>query len=108
VSENLSATEAVHITEAKVISFINDIDNMIKHSAIASGAKEIFTNAFIRELQDLTIQGVKEWYTKLYSLGVKLQLAWQISSIKKLLLSRRSSTRILSPEALFGDAARHF
>ena len=46
---------------------ISDIDDII-----ASGAKEIFTNTFIRELQDLTIQGVKEWYTKLYSLGVKL------------------------------------
>jgi len=66
-SENLSATEAVHITEAKGISLISDIDDII-----ASGAKEIFTNTFIRELQDLTIQGVKEWYTKLYSLGVKL------------------------------------
>jgi phosphatidate phosphatase APP1 len=108
----VTTTEAVHITEAKGISLISDIDDIIKHSAIANGAKEIFTNTFIRELQDLTIQGVKEWYTKLYSLGVKLHYVsnspWQISSIKKLLLSRRSSTRILSPEALFGDAARHF
>jgi phosphatidate phosphatase APP1 len=60
---------------------IRDVDG-IKHSTIPSGAKEIFTNTFIRELQDLTIQGVKEWYTKLYSLGVKLRYVsnspWQL------------------------------
>jgi phosphatidate phosphatase APP1 len=81
-SENLSATEPVHITEAKGISLISDIDDTIKHSAIASGAKEIFKNTFIRDLQDLTIQGVKEWYTKLYSMGVKLHYVsnspWQL------------------------------
>ena len=81
-SENLSATEPVNITEAKGISLISDIDDTIKHSAIASGAKEIFKNTFIRELGDLTIQGVKEWYTKLYSMGVKLHYVsnspWQL------------------------------
>jgi phosphatidate phosphatase APP1 len=81
-SENVSATEPVHITEAKGISLISDIDDTIKHSAIASGAKEIFKNTFIRDLQDLTIQGVKEWYTKLYSMGVKLHYVsnspWQL------------------------------
>jgi phosphatidate phosphatase APP1 len=81
-SESLSATEPVHITEAKGISLISDIDDTIKHSAIASGAKEIFKNTFIRELQDLTIEGVKEWYTKLYSMGVKLHYVsnspWQL------------------------------
>lgn len=81
-SEHLSATEPVHITEEKGISLISDIDDTIKHSAIASGAKEIFRNTFIRELRDLTIQGVKEWYTKLYSMGVKLHYVsnspWQL------------------------------
>jgi phosphatidate phosphatase APP1 len=81
-SEHLSATEPVHITEARGISLISDIDDTIKHSAIASGAKEIFKNTFIRELRDLTIQGVKEWYTKLYSMGVKLHYVsnspWQL------------------------------
>jgi phosphatidate phosphatase APP1 len=81
-SEHLSATEPVHITEAKGISLISDIDDTIKHSAIASGAKEIFRNTFIRDLRDLTIQGVKEWYTKLYSMGVKLHYVsnspWQL------------------------------
>ena len=81
-SENLSATEEVRITESKGISLISDIDDTIKHSAISSGAKEIFRNTFIRDLGDLTVLGVKEWYTKLSNLGVKLHYVsnspWQL------------------------------
>jgi len=81
-SENLSATEEVRITEPTGISLISDIDDTIKHSAIGSGAKEIFRNTFIRELGDLAIEGVKEWYTKLADMGVKLHYVsnspWQL------------------------------
>jgi phosphatidate phosphatase APP1 len=81
-SEKLSATEKVHIVETKGVSLISDIDDTIKHSAIASGAREIFRNTFIRDLRDLTIPGVKEWYTKMASLGVQLHYVsnspWQL------------------------------
>ena len=81
-SETLSITEHVIVTEAKGVSLISDIDDTIKHSAISKGAKEIFKNTFIRELEDLTIQGVKEWYSKLFALGVKLHYVsnspWQL------------------------------
>jgi phosphatidate phosphatase APP1 len=69
-SENLSATEEVKITEPKGVSVISDVDDTIKHSSIGSGAREIFRNAFIRELGDLTIDGVKEWYNAMYNMGV--------------------------------------
>lgn len=82
VSENLSAIEDVIITESHGISIVSDIDDTIKHSAIASGAKEIFKNTFIRELGELTIPGVKEWYTKLASMGVDVHYVsnspWQL------------------------------
>ena len=81
-SDKLSATEEVRITEPKGISMISDIDDTIKHSAIGSGAKEIFRNAFIRDLGDLTIDGVKEWYEQMASMGVKLHYVsnapWQL------------------------------
>ncbi|KIW18659.1 hypothetical protein PV08_02948 [Exophiala spinifera] len=81
-SDKLSATEDVVVTESKGISLISDIDDTIKHSAIASGAREIFKNTFIRELGDLTIKGVKEWYAKLASMGVNLHYVsnspWQL------------------------------
>ena len=81
-SDKLSATEEVRITEPKGVSMISDIDDTIKHSAIGSGAKEIFRNAFIRELGDLTIEGVKEWYEQMASMGVNLHYVynapWQL------------------------------
>lgn len=81
-SDKLSATEEVIVTESQGISLISDIDDTVKHSAIASGAREIFKNTFIRELGDLTIKGVKEWYAKMASMGVKLHYVsnspWQL------------------------------
>jgi phosphatidate phosphatase APP1 len=81
-SEQLSATEEVIITDAKGISVISDIDDTIKHSAISSGAREIFRNVFIRDLSDLTIEGVKEWYNKMSEMGVKFHYVsnspWQL------------------------------
>ncbi|KAJ9602716.1 hypothetical protein H2200_012910 [Cladophialophora chaetospira] len=81
-SEKLSAVEDVMVTDHKGISLISDIDDTIKHSAIGSGAREIFKNTFIRELSDLTIKGVKEWYTQLAQMGVKLHYVsnspWQL------------------------------
>ncbi|KAH7398992.1 hypothetical protein DE146DRAFT_719169 [Phaeosphaeria sp. MPI-PUGE-AT-0046c] len=81
-SEQLSATEEVIVTDSQGVSVISDIDDTIKHSAISSGAREIFRNAFIRELGDLTIDGVKEWYNAMYEQGVKFHYVsnspWQL------------------------------
>lgn len=81
-SEKLSATEEVHISEPHGISMISDIDDTIKHSGIGNGAREIFRNAFIRDLADLTIDGVKEWYSTMADLGVKFHYVsnspWQL------------------------------
>ncbi|KAF3046046.1 hypothetical protein E8E12_010632 [Didymella heteroderae] len=81
-SEQLSATEEVMITDSKGISVISDIDDTIKHSAISSGAREIFRNVFIRDLGDLTIDGVKEWYNDMSKMGVKFHYVsnspWQL------------------------------
>lgn len=81
-SDKLSATEEVLITESSGISVISDIDDTIKHSAISSGAREIFRNAFIRDLNDLTIEGVKEWYNRMAEMGVKFHYVsnspWQL------------------------------
>ena len=80
--EKLSATETVQVTSGKGVSMISDIDDTIKHSAIGSGAREIFRNAFIRELGDLTISGVSEWYKTMRDIGVELHYVsnspWQL------------------------------
>lgn len=81
-SETLSATEEVKITEPQGISLITDVDDTIKHSSIGSGAREIFRNAFVRDLSDLTIDGVREWYSTMYDMGVGIHYVsnspWQL------------------------------
>ena len=86
-SEKLSATEEVIITDSRGVSVVSDIDDTIKHSAIASGAKEIFKNTFLRELGELTVPGVKEWYMKMANMGVKMHYVsnspWQLYPLLK-------------------------
>ncbi|RAR04408.1 actin patch protein [Stemphylium lycopersici] len=81
-SDKLSATEQVIVTDSQGISVISDIDDTIKHSAIGSGAREIFRNVFIRDLVDLTIDGVREWYNNMAEMGVKFHYVsnspWQL------------------------------
>ncbi|KAJ6096384.1 hypothetical protein N7486_007130 [Penicillium sp. IBT 16267x] len=81
-SEDLSAAKAIEIIEPVGISLISDIDDTVKHSAIASGAKEMFRNTFVRELAELKVVGVDEWYTQVAKKGVKLHYVsnapWQL------------------------------
>lgn len=81
-SESLSATEEVKVAEPKGVSLISDIDDTIKHSSIGGGAREMFRNTFIRDLSDLAIDGVKEWYNTLYNMGVSIHYVsnspWQL------------------------------
>ena len=81
-SDKLSATDEIHVTEPHGVSLISDVDDTIKHSAIGAGAREVFRNVFIRDLGDLHIDGVKEWYTDLANRGVKLHyvsnMPWQL------------------------------
>ncbi|TDZ31056.1 Phosphatidate phosphatase APP1 [Colletotrichum spinosum] len=81
-NESLSATQEVKIIEPRGVSLISDIDDTIKRSNISGGAKEIFRNTFIRELKDLTIEGVREWYNELHAMGVSIHYCsnspWQL------------------------------
>ncbi|KAL8667364.1 MAG: hypothetical protein Q9168_007270, partial [Polycauliona sp. 1 TL-2023] len=90
-SDKLSATDEIHITEPQGVSLISDVDDTIKHSAIGAGAREVFRNVFIRDLGDLRIDGVKEWYTKMANMGVKLHyvsnMPWQLFPVLMSFLS---------------------
>ncbi|GAB1320070.1 nucleolar DEAD-box protein required for synthesis of 60S ribosomal subunit [Madurella fahalii] len=81
-NENISATKPIQIIESKGVSLISDIDDTIKRSNIAMGAREIFRNTFVRELADLTIDGVREWYHAMHEMGVKMHYCsnspWQL------------------------------
>lgn len=81
-SENLSAAKEIRIVDPSGVSLISDIDDTVKHSAIANGAKEMFRNTFVRELSELTVDGVSSWYTELAKMGVDIHYVsnapWQL------------------------------
>lgn len=81
-NEKLSAVEPVDIIADNGVSVISDIDDTIKKSSISMGAREIFRNTFIRDLKDLTVAGVEEWYGELHSMGVQFHYCsnspWQL------------------------------
>lgn len=81
-NEDISCTEPVQVIEPKGVSLISDIDDTIKRSNIALGAKEIFRNTFIRDLGELTVDGVRDWYSALHDMGVQLHYCsnspWQL------------------------------
>ncbi|WEW56839.1 hypothetical protein PRK78_002294 [Emydomyces testavorans] len=86
-SETLSAMEEIKIIEPSGVSLISDIDDTIKHSAIMSGAKEIFRNTFVRDFTDLSVLGVREWYSQMANMGVGIHYVsnspWQLYPLLK-------------------------
>jgi len=81
-SDELSVQEAVKVIPSEGISVISDIDDTIGHSAITGGAREIFRNIFVRDMDELMIEGVKEWYNKMAALGAEFHYVsnspWQM------------------------------
>ncbi|KAJ0114209.1 hypothetical protein J7T55_008045 [Diaporthe amygdali] len=81
-NEKLSAVEPVEVIGDNGVSVISDIDDTIKKSSISLGAREIFRNTFIRDLKDLTVAGVEEWYGELHRMGVSFHYCsnspWQL------------------------------
>ncbi|KAK7466291.1 hypothetical protein VKT23_005019 [Stygiomarasmius scandens] len=50
---------------------ISDIDDTVKLSNISSGARTVFHNVFVKELSDLVIPGMGEWYSDMWRRGVR-------------------------------------
>lgn len=81
-SESLSTVQEIRVTESAGVSLISDIDDTIKRSNISLGTREIFRNTFVRELSGLTVDGVREWYSAMHSMGVGMHYCsnspWQL------------------------------
>lgn len=80
--QDLSAIQEINITEPYGVSLISDVDDTVKKSNISLGAREIFRNTFLRDLNDLTVEGVKDWYGQMHQLGVSIHYCsnspWQL------------------------------
>ncbi|KAH0582395.1 hypothetical protein H2248_010339 [Termitomyces sp. 'cryptogamus'] len=53
------------------IRVISDIDDTVKLSNILCGARTVFQNVFVRDLKENIIPGMGEWYTSMWSQGVR-------------------------------------
>lgn len=60
----------VPVTHSRV-RLISDIDDTIKLSNILGGARTIFRNVFVKHLEELVIKGMGDWYTNMWSRGVR-------------------------------------
>ncbi|KAK3905086.1 ATP-dependent RNA helicase DRS1 [Staphylotrichum tortipilum] len=81
-NENISTTKPVEVIDCKGVSLISDVDDTVKRSNISMGAREIFRNTFVRDLGDLTVDGVREWYRRMHDMGVEVHYCsnspWQL------------------------------
>ncbi|KAK4123307.1 actin patch protein 1 [Parathielavia appendiculata] len=82
LANDISTIKPVQVIESRGVSLISDVDDTVKHSNIGMGTREIFRNTFVRDLADLTIEGVREWYHRMQDLGVMVHYVsnspWQL------------------------------
>ena len=66
----LASVSVIPITYCP-IRVISDIDDTIKLSNVLSGARTVFQNVFVKELKDIVIPGMGEWYRKMWDRGIR-------------------------------------
>ncbi|KAF5386239.1 hypothetical protein D9615_002187 [Tricholomella constricta] len=71
-TKRVSTTAMMHISIThSPIRVISDIDDTVKLSNVLSGARSVFHNVFVKDLEDNIIPGMGEWYTAMWSHGVR-------------------------------------
>ncbi|KAF8586371.1 hypothetical protein K439DRAFT_1387305 [Ramaria rubella] len=53
------------------VRLISDIDDTIKHAGVLLGAKNVFRNVFVRQLDELIVHSMVDWYRDLWQKGVR-------------------------------------
>ena len=53
------------------VRLISDIDDTVKISGILNGAKAAFYNVFVKDLNEIVIPGMSEWYGAMWKRGVR-------------------------------------
>ncbi|KAI0766663.1 hypothetical protein BD413DRAFT_664876 [Trametes elegans] len=53
------------------VRVISDIDDTVKLSGILGGARAVFHNVFVKDLQDSVIRGMGDWYMNMWRRGVR-------------------------------------
>lgn len=69
--------EVTHSTKVKIsithspIRVISDIDDTVKQSGVPNGARAVFHNVFVKDLNDCIVDGMGEWYNRMWEKGVR-------------------------------------
>ncbi|KAI0077768.1 hypothetical protein K474DRAFT_1684169 [Panus rudis PR-1116 ss-1] len=53
------------------VRVISDIDDTVKNSGVLMGARAVFHNVFVKELEESVIPGMGDWYTSMWKRGVR-------------------------------------
>ncbi|KZT25132.1 hypothetical protein NEOLEDRAFT_366510 [Neolentinus lepideus HHB14362 ss-1] len=65
-------TSGIHVSVTHApVRVISDIDDTIKLSNVLSGARAVFHNVFVKELEEVVVSGMSEWYTEMWKRGVR-------------------------------------
>lgn len=64
------SSHGISLTHSPV-RVISDIDDTVKFSNILSGARAVFRNVFVKEMSEIIIPGMGEWYTEMWRKGVR-------------------------------------
>ena len=65
-----TTSERVSLTYCP-IRVISDIDDTVKLSGVHCGARVVFQNVFVKDLEENLIPGMGEWYTEMWRRGVR-------------------------------------
>ncbi|KZT70788.1 hypothetical protein DAEQUDRAFT_667164 [Daedalea quercina L-15889] len=68
VDSTVTALLSVPLTYTTV-RVISDIDDTVKLASVLSGARAVFQNVFVKDLQESIIPGMAEWYLNMWARG---------------------------------------
>ena len=87
------------------IRVISDIDDTVKLSGIHCGARAVFHNVFVKDLEDNLIPGMGEWYTEMWRRGVRFHY---VVSSSPLLSIRKAQIVYVIVKRSFRTPSRHY
>jgi phosphatidate phosphatase APP1 len=84
-SDEVSSVDDIIDIDSEGVSVITDIDDTIRHTGVTGDKRTMFRNVFVRDYNEVFIDGVSHWYKVMESMGVKFHYVsnspWQIINI---------------------------
>ncbi|KAL1748148.1 hypothetical protein HDZ31DRAFT_30199 [Schizophyllum fasciatum] len=65
-----SADTRIRLTHSR-LRVISDVDDTVKRANVTEGARAVFHTVFVKELSDIVIPGMGEWYESMFQRGVR-------------------------------------